>query len=182
MSNRGRDAWREPDTGQQEFREGGYNAKRARTLNTSGLIGSALMSFCIRVSRIRKFVAQVSSSKSSVSAPSSMASITLAAILVLPLASSVLKQSVSTFPGSLPMNGEMFTFWIERPSSLCKETMFSDATTNSRPSRQEGERYVRERRPLHNLGTYLQVYDYSILLPENPIVSTSHGSRHPQSS
>lgn len=130
------------------------NTERSRTFKTSGVIGSAVMSLRIRMSRIRKFVAQVSSSKSRVSAPSSSASVTKgmsvsftiivimrnltsvtpAAIDVLPLASCVEKDVVGIPPGRLLMNGEMSTFVTALPSSPSMDTVLELVTTNSRPS------------------------------------------------
>ena len=88
----------------------------------------------MRSSRIMKFVAEVSSSISSVDAPDSMASTRLAAWEVEPLALVVLKQRVSVPEGRLVMNGEMSTPVTARPSSARMVTASGRVMTHSRPS------------------------------------------------
>ena len=88
----------------------------------------------MRSSRIMKFVAEVSSSISSVDAPASMASTRLAAWEVEPLALVVLKQRVSVPEGRLVMNGEMSTPVTARPSSARMVTASGRVMTHSRPS------------------------------------------------
>ena len=72
---------------------------------------------CMRASRTMKLVADVSSSSSSTSAPTSSASTMFAAWLVLPLASSERKERVLRPRGRLVMNGLMSTASTLRPSS-----------------------------------------------------------------
>lgn len=107
---------------------------------------------CILRSRMRKFVAQLSSSKRRISAPSSIAcdvrsacfhasvggrertSMTPAAMDVLPLASCVENEVVDVPPGRFVMKGAMLTFVTARPSSPWTETQWAEVTRNSRPS------------------------------------------------
>ena len=85
--------------------------KSGLTLLENGVIGSlsGAINFCIRPSRIIKFVADVSSSISSVDVCASNASMTLA-LVMSPLALSVEKCVVSFLPGKLSINGLMLTF------------------------------------------------------------------------
>ena len=99
-----------------------------------GVIGSTGTSRAILASRDMKLVAQVSSSTSSASVPASSASMMLAAWLVDPLASSVLKLVVSRPCGRLLMKGEMSRPVTGLPSSARTLTAVSSVTTNSRPS------------------------------------------------
>src|SRR5690349_8918928 len=91
-----------------------------QTLVISGEIGSwsLLTSFCIRRSRIKKFVAHVSSSKSSPVAPAWMASEILAAMDVDPLASELWNGHVERPWGRLAMNVEMSVPWTARLPEL----------------------------------------------------------------
>ena len=84
--------------------------KSGLTLLENGVIGSlsGAINFCIRPSRIIKFVADVSSSISSVDVCASNASMTL--LVMSPLALSVEKCVVSFLPGKLSINGLMLTF------------------------------------------------------------------------
>ena len=108
----------------------------SRIRSTKGVMGSWSFwtSCCIRASRTIKLVADVSSSSNNTSAPTSRASIILAAWLVLPLASSVQNESVGVFWGRLVINGVIFTFSILRPSSALIFTELLFVTTYSRPS------------------------------------------------
>ncbi len=101
-----------------------------------GVMGSLSFdtSSCIRWSLIMKLVAEVSSSTSSTWAPTSIASIMLAAWEVLPLASSVENALVSWPSGRLAMNGEMSTPSMRRPSSALIFIEHGLVTTNSLPS------------------------------------------------
>jgi len=91
-------------------------------------------SACMRASRTMKFVAEVSSSRSSPVAPVSTASTMLAAWLVLPLASSLEKAVVLRPWGRSPMKAPMSTCSTRRPSSARILTRLRSLTTHSRPS------------------------------------------------
>ncbi len=109
---------------------------RSRTRSTNGVIGSwsRETTACMRASRTMKFAADVSSSSRNARQPASTASTAAAAWEVLPLASSVEKEVVSTRFGSSPMNGEMSTLRTERPSSARSFTAVASVATYSRPS------------------------------------------------
>ena len=101
-----------------------------------GVIGSMSrwMTRCISSSRTMKLVALVSSSMSSREIPASMASTTLAAWEVLPLASSVVKAAVFLPLGRSLMNMEISVRRMLRPSSERIFTALSSVITYSRPS------------------------------------------------
>ena len=95
---------------------------------------SRWMTRCISSSRIMKLVALVSSSMRSREVPASMASTTPAAWEVLPLASSVVKWTVSFPLGRLLINMEMSVFRMLLPSSARILTAVRSVMTYSRPS------------------------------------------------
>ena len=102
----------------------------------NGVIGSrsAAMSSRMRSSRIMKFVAEVSSSMSSVREPLSTASTRFAACDVDPDALLVENSAVSAPEGSPEMNGEISTPATDRPSSARIEAASLRVMTHCRPS------------------------------------------------
>ncbi len=88
----------------------------------------------MRASRMRKFVAEVSSSRRRQVAPTSSASMIAAACDVDPLALLVENRRVSTPPGSRSMKLEISVPATERPLSACTATAPGTVTTRSRPS------------------------------------------------
>ena len=104
--------------------------------STSGVIGSlsAWTSSRMRASRMRRFVAEVSSSMSSRGEPSSTASTSEAACEVDPEAFSVEKRVVSAPPGRWLMKAETSTPVTARPSAARTFMASGRVATSSRPS------------------------------------------------
>ena len=104
--------------------------------STRGVMGSrsAATSSRIRESRMSRFVAEVSSSSSSVVAPASTASMMEAAWEVDPEALRVVKEAVSRPAGRWEMKGVRSTPVTARPSAARTLTASETVATSSRPS------------------------------------------------
>ena len=104
--------------------------------STRGVMGSrsAATSSRMRESRMSRFVAEVSSSSSSVVAPASTASMMEAAWEVDPEALRVVKEAVSRPAGRWEMKGVRSTPVTARPSAARTLTASGTVATSSRPS------------------------------------------------
>ena len=104
--------------------------------STRGVMGSrsAATSSRMRESRMSRFVAEVSSSSSSVVAPASTASMMEAAWEVDPEALRVVKEAVSRPAGRWEMKGVRSTPVTARPSAARTLTVSGTVATSSRPS------------------------------------------------
>ena len=104
--------------------------------STRGVMGSrsAATSARMRESRMSRFVAEVSSSSSSVVAPASTASMMEAAWEVDPEALRVVKEAVSRPAGRWEMKGVRSTPVTARPSAARTLTASGTVATSSRPS------------------------------------------------
>ena len=104
--------------------------------STRGVMGSrsAATSSRMRESRMSRFVAEVSSSSSSVVAPASTASMMEAAWEVDPEALRVVKEAVSRPAGRWEMKGVRSTPVTARPSAARTLTASGAVATSSRPS------------------------------------------------
>ena len=104
--------------------------------STRGVMGSrsAATSSRMRESRMSRFVAEVSSSSSSVVEPASTASMMEAAWEVDPEALRVVKEAVSRPAGRWEMKGVRSTPVTARPSAARTLTASGTVATSSRPS------------------------------------------------